>query len=267
VHCLRLALLTVCAFSIRASGPQPEAVAAFDRYTMLVEEQIKARVGPHNFLWLDEHPKEKSLAWFSQDVIAPLKMLDNSKEIPVPEGLIQDWIGAIFLEGYPLERVRDVITGFADYKNAFKQQVSDSRMVKRDGDRFDAFLRIHKRQLQSVTLNTSISADYTTLDPSRAYLICRSTHIGEALHVNKKNSPEEERSPEDEYGYLWRMNLYWRLQYADNGVYAEVELISLSRDPAGHRLGNLLNGFVQNFPREFVVGFIDGLRQAFPRIH
>jgi hypothetical protein len=258
--------LTVCAFAIaRASEPQPAAVAAFDRYTMLVEDQLKTRVGPHNFLWLDEHPKEKSLAWFSQDVIAPLKMLDSGKEIPVPDGLIQDWIGAIFLEGYTLERVRNVVTGFADYKNVFKQEVADSRLVKHDGDRFDAFLRIYKRQLQSVALNVNLSADFTALDPSRGYLICRSTHIGEALHANKKT--EEERSPEDEYGYLWRMNLYWRLQYADNGVYAEVELISLSRDAAGNRLGRLLNGFVQSFPRDFVAAFMDGMRQAFPRIH
>ena len=233
---------------------------------MLVEEQIKTRVGPHNFLWLDQNPKEKSLAWFSQDVIQPLKMLDNGKEIPVPDGLIQDWLGAIFLEGATLERVRDLLTGFADYKNSFKQQFADSRLVKRDGDHFDAFLRIYKRQLQSVALNANLSADYTLLDPSRAYLICRSTHIGEALHPNKKNSSEE-RSPEDEYGYLWRMNLYWRLAYADNGVYAELELISLSRDEGGHRLGRLLNGFIENFPREFVAGFMDGLRQAFPRVH
>jgi hypothetical protein len=259
--------MSVCALSIaRASEPQPATVAAFNRYAMLVEEQIKTRVGPHNFLWLDEHPKEKSLAWFSEDVIAPLKMLDNGKEIPVPEGLIQDWIGAIFLEGATLERVRDVVTGFADYRNYFKQQFADSRLVKREGDRFDAFLRIYKKQLQPVALNANLSADYTMLDPSRVYLICRSTHIGEALHANKKNSSEE-RSPEDEHGYLWRMNLYWRLEYADNGVYAEVELISLSRDEGGHRLGRFMNGFVQNFPREFVAGFMDGLRQSFPRVH
>jgi len=259
--------MSVCALSItRASEAPPAAVAAFDRYTTLVEEQNKTRTGPQKFLWLDEHLKEKSMAWFSQDVIVPHKMLDSGKEIPVPDGTIQDWIGAVFVEGVTLDRVRDVITDFTDYKSTFKQQVADSREMKREGDHWDAFLRIYKRQLQSVALITILSADYTLVDPARAYLICRSTHIGEAVHPNQKNSSEV-RSAEDAYGYLWRLNLYWRLEQADNGVYAEVELISLSRDVSGSRLGRLLNGFVQTFPQDFVAGLMDGMRLAFPRVH
>lgn len=259
---LRLIALCVCACSFaRASEPQPATVTAFDRYVMLVEEQNKTRVGPHNFLWIDQHADEKSRAWLSQDVIEPLKMLDQGKEIPVPDGLIQDWVGAVFLETATLERVRDVLLGFANYKTVFKQQFSDSRLVKRDGDHFDAFLRIYRRQLQSVVLNANFSCDYMLVDPDRAYLICRATHIGEALH--KKNVPDAERSAEDEYGYLWRMNMYWRLEYADNGIYAELESISLSHQPGG-RLSRLLNGFVEDFPRGFVASFMDELRLAFP---
>ncbi len=184
---LRLIALCVCACSFaRASEPQPATVTAFDRYVMLVEEQNKTRVGPHNFLWIDQHADEKSRAWLSQDVIEPLKMLDHGKEIPVPDGLIQDWVGAVFLETATLERVRDVLLGFANYKTVFKQQFSDSRLVKRDGDHFDAFLRIYRRQLESVVLNANFSCDYMLVDPDRAYLICRSTHIGEALHKKKR---------------------------------------------------------------------------------
>jgi len=259
----RLIVMGVCALSLgRAGEPQPATLAAFDRYVMLVEEQNKTRVGPHNFLWIDQHPDQKSRAWFSQDVLEPLKTLDHGNEIAVPDGLIQDWVGAVFLENATLERVRDVILGFANYKTVFKQQIADSRLVKRDGDHYDAFLRIYRRQVEAVVLNANISSDYTLVDPNRGYVICRSTHIGEALH-NKKSASEEERSPQDEYGYLWRMNLYWRLEYADNGIYAELELISLSHQPGG-RISRLLNGFVEDFPRGFVAGFMDGLRLAFP---
>ncbi len=257
-------MIWICALGIvRAGEPPPEANAAFDRHATLVEAQIKTRTAsPRHFLWLDDHPDQKSRAWFSQDVIVPLKTLDQDKEIRVPGGLIQHWIGAIFLERATIERVRDVVTGFANYKTVFKEQIAESRLVKRDGDHFEAYLRLYKKQFQTVILNANLSADYSLVDPNRAYLICRSTHIGETLR--KKNAPEEERSPEDQYGYLWRMNLYWRFAYADNGVYAEVESITLSREDNGHRLSHVLNGFVQNFPREFVAGLMDGMRQAFP---
>jgi hypothetical protein len=43
--------------------------------------------------------------------------------------------------------------------------------------------------------------------------------------------------------------------------------VSLSRPAGGLNPGRFLNGFVQNFPREFVEGLMDGLHQAFPRPH
>ncbi|HME06127.1 MAG TPA: hypothetical protein VKG25_03720 [Bryobacteraceae bacterium] len=60
------------------------------------------------------------------------------------------------------------------------------------------------------------------------------------------------------------MNLYWRIEEADNGVYIEVELVSLSSQPGMLDRGRLLNGFVQKFPHEFTEGIIEGLQQAFP---
>ncbi len=64
--------------------------------------------------------------------------------------------------------------------------------------------------------------------------------------------------------YLWRLNLYWRLEEADNGVYFEVEVVSLSSQSGLLDRGRLLNGFVQKFPREFTEGLIEGMQQAFP---
>lgn len=265
---VRAFLISLCAvLGVQASGPSPATTAAFDRYTMLVEQQLKAKVSPNHFLWLDEHQKEKSLAWFSQDVIVPMKMLDEGNEIPVPDGVIQDWLGAIYLDGTTIDKVRDVIAAFSGYKDYFKQEIVDSKQVKREGDHWDASVRIYKKQLQSVALNVDLSADYTLVDPARAYFICRSTRIAELEHPNKKTS-KEERSPEDEHGYLWRLNLYWRLKRDGNGVYAEVELVSLSHDTNGNRLErlqkHLLNGFVEDFPRSFVADLMDGMRKAFP---
>ncbi len=232
----------------------PAAAAAFDRYAKLTEQALEKPAGPNDFLWLDQHPKEKSLVWLNQSVVAPRKTLDQGEEIAIPGASLQHWLGAILLEHAQFDRVRDFILDFPDYKSYFKQFFTDSRLVKREGDHFDASLRLRRKQLAAVVLNVDLSATYVALDPSRAYIICRSTQINE-VGQTKDN------------GYLWRMNLYWRLEHTGDGVYVELESVTLSRPAGGLSPGRFLNGFVQNFPREFVDGLIDGLHQAFPRPH
>jgi hypothetical protein len=182
---------------------KPETSAAFDRYVKPIET-----VNLDNFLWLDSHPKEKTVVWLNQSVITP-RTRENAA---VPDGMIQDWIGTTFLSDAKLDQVRDVVLGLGDYKNRFKQQVIESKLEKREGDRFDATLRLRKTQLKSVVLDANVSAQYTLLDPTHATVVCRSTRI----------VPQGA-----DRGYLWRLNLYWRLQEADHGVYIEVELVSL----------------------------------------
>jgi hypothetical protein len=223
-----------------AADLKPETAAAFDRYVKPIET-----VDLHDFLWLDTHDKEKSVVWLNQRVITP-RQRDNAS---VPDGLIQDWLGTTFISDVKLDRVRDVVLGFADYKVRFKQQVIESKLEKREGDRFDASLRLHKRQLKAVVLDANVSAQYTLLDPTHATVVCKSTRIV---------------SQGGDRGYLWRLNLYWRLEEADNGVYVEVELVSLSAPSGLLDTGRLLNGFTQRFPQEFTEGLVDGIQQAFP---
>jgi len=233
-------LLAFALALLPAAELKPETAAAFDRYVKPIEV-----VDLHDFLWLDQHPKEKSVVWLNQSVITPRKREGSA----APDGLIQDWVGTTFLSDVKLDKVRDVVLGFADYKVRFKQQISESKLEKREGDHFDASLRLHKRQLLSVVLDGNFAAQYTLLDPTHATVICRSTRL----------VPQGE-----DHGYLWRLNLYWRLEEADNGVYIEVELVSLSIQPGTLHPGRLLNGFVQKFPREFTEGLIEGMQQAFP---
>lgn len=262
---VRLVVLICTSSFLHAAELKPETTAAFDRYVKATEDGLKQRTGRDDFLWIGQHRKEKTLAWLGQTVIVPQKTLDQGKEIEVPDGLVQDWIGSIFLEGATLERVRDMLLDYADYKSFFKQLVMESRQTKRDGDHYDAFLRLFKKQVTPFVLNTQLSADYTTVDSARSYIICRSTHIGEAQHPNRKKTFDKEQAPEDEYGYLWRLNMYWRLDQQDGGVYVELELLSLSREAGGLSPSRFLNGY-QSFPEEFATGMMEGLRTAFPRL-
>ena len=260
-----LALFFGAVLLLSAAEPSAETSAAFDRYVKVTEEQLKKRTGRDDFLWIEQHAKEKNLVWLGQTIVVPQKTLDQGKEIELPGGLLQDWLGNIFLEGVTLDHLRDWLLNYGDYKYYFKQQVIDSREIKRDGDHFDAFLRLSKTQFTGIVLNATMSAEYTAVDPLRSYIFSRSTHIGEVLHPNRKKTFDKEQPPEDEYGYLWRLNMYWRLEQADGGTYLELELISLSRTPGNLSPGRFLNGY-QNLPQELVTGMMEGIRTTYPRL-
>ena len=62
-------------------------------------------------------------------------------------------------------------------------------------------------------------------------------------------------------GYLWRMNLYWRLEQEDDGVFAECHSLSLSRDiPRG--VGWIVKPFVRSMPRESLEKSLQATRLA-----
>jgi len=245
---------------------KPETAAAFDRYVQLTEEAMQARSTPENFLWLDQHPKEKTMAWMSQSSVIPQETLDHGEKIEAPDGSIQHWLGVTYLELATLERVRDMLLDYASYKDFFKQQVIESKLVKHEDPRFDASLRLHKKQITQIVLNVDLSSEYNTLDPKHGTIMSRSTRISEAQRSGKKGADEKDPSAENQNGYLWRLNMYWRLEQADVGVFVELETISLSRAAGTLHPGRYLNGF-QSFPRELTDAFIAGLEKAFPAPH
>jgi hypothetical protein len=259
-----LAPVFLLASTLTAAEPSPATTAAFDHYAKLTEESFKKTPAPHHWLWLDEHPKEQSLVWLGQSQITPQKTLDQEHEIEIPDASLQDWLGVVVLDGVTLERVRDFALNFGDYKYYFKQFYTDSRQVKRDGDTFDAFLRLSRKQFATVVLNLNVTASYVVLDPTHAYIILHSTHIGELAHPKEKDPAAQERTPAEAYGYQWRLNQYWRLEQTRDGVYVELESLTLSRPAGGLSPARFLNGFVQDFPREFIEGMIEALQQAFP---
>ncbi len=245
---------------LAAAELKPEASASFDHYVKLTEQAIDARSSPPNFLWLDQHPTEKTRVWMSQSFVISQETLDHGEKIEAPDASIQHWLGVTYLETATFNRVRDMLLDYAGYKDFFKQHVIESRLIKHDGSHFEAALRLHKKQITQIALNLDLTADYQALDPKHATILSRSTRITEARHSTKKG----ERDPaEDQTDYLWRLNMYWRLEQADPGVFVELETVSLSQAAGTLHPGRYLSGF-QGFPRELTAALIEGLETAFP---
>lgn len=259
----------VCLFSLSAilsaAELPPEAAAAFDRYVKLTEEGFAQHQGLQDFLWLDRHPKDRTLVWMRQNVLVPLQTLDHGAPIEVPGGEIQHWLGAVYAEGMNTGNVSRMLLNFPLYKDFFKNQIIDSKLKKQNGDEYEVFLRLYKKQISTVVLNVDGTAKYKVLDPTRWTLNFQSTHIGEVEHPKDKKKLDQERSPEEAEGYLWRLNLYFRVAERENGVYIEFEVLSLARNFEGKmNRSRILTGF-QDFPHELAQGMLSTFDTIFPR--
>jgi hypothetical protein len=185
--------------------------------------------------------------------------LDNGKEIAVPDGMIQHWVGSMFIAGATIPQVKAVLQDYENYKHTYQPEVIESRQISHQGDEYDVFLRLYKKQILTVVLNSNYHVRYSMLDARRMYVISHSTRIAEVKDAGHPEAGEEPVG--DDNGFLWRLNSYWRFEEADGGIYARCEAISLSRD-VPPVLGWMIKGFLEKFPKESMLNTLRGTKAA-----
>lgn len=261
MHCLRLlfAALLASAPLTYAATLTPQTAAAFDRYIELTEIRMKADLSTDRFLRLAGQPDWKAKVRGGNIRIEPGAILDNGKKIDVPDGMIQHWVGTMFVAGATILRVTEVLQDYANYKSIYKPEVIDSKQIAHRGDEYDVFLRLYKKRVLTVVLNTNYHVRYVLFDPHRMYVTSHSTRIAE---VKDSSHPEAAEQPVGEdTGFLWRLNTYWRFEQAEGGVFAECEAISLSRD-VPPLLGWMIKGLLEKFPKESMLNTLRGTTAA-----
>jgi hypothetical protein len=223
---------------------QPETAAGFDRYVARAEARISGADVRNTQLKGGELRIESGIA---------------GGDANASGGMIQDWIGTMFIPGATRDQARAVLQEYAGYKGFYAPQVIESKQLAHQGDEYDIFLRLYEKHILSVVLNTTYHVRYNMPDAQHLIVTARSTRIAEVKDPDK--SYQEELPVGDDTGFLWRLNTYWRFQSADGGVYARCEAISLSRDvPFG--LGWMLKGFLEGFPKESMLNTLRGTRDA-----
>jgi len=253
-------LLLTCAQSAFAFAKlTPETAGAFDRYVQAAESQMSRDLDASRFLHVDSKPDLKAKLRAGQLIIEWGATLEGHKSADIPGGLLQDWLGMMFIPGATVEQVRGVLQDYANYKNFYRPEVLESKELAHHDDQFDIFLRLYEKHILTVVLNAEYHAEFGRLDSKRMFVTSHSTRIAQVK--DPKRSYTEEEPPGDDTGFLWRLNSYWRFEEADSGVYAQCEAISLSRDvPMG--LGFLLKGFLERFPKESMQNTLRGTRSA-----
>ncbi len=234
-----------------------ETVADFEQYIRGTEARIADQVDRRrSFLWADE--SNQRLEQLRQGrVIAQLWKGERPER--VRDGLIHDWIGAIFVPGATLEATLAVLQNYNNHYRIYQPEVIASRVLEHEGNHYKVHLRVLKKKVLTVVLNTEHDVQYYALDKTRWYSRSYSTRIAE---VEDPGQPNERELPVGRNsGYLWRLYSYWRFQERDGGVYVECEAISLTRDiPTG--LGWLIEPIIRELPRDSLVNTLEATRRA-----
>ena len=174
--------------------------------------------------------------------------------LEVKFGLIHDWAAGVIVPSTTVEKVLAVLQDYGKYKSVYAPEVTDSRLLSRSGDHWRAYLRLYKRKVLTVTLDTEYDVEYKALGDGRWAVLSRSTKMTEV----EDGKPLTEGTG---YGFLWRLNSYWLIEPRGDGVYMECRSISLSRDiPPG--LGWAIKPMVSSLPRESLKHTLEATARA-----
>lgn len=236
---------------------KPQTLESFDAYIRDAEaamEQTLEGSGP--FLWSDGIPK---IAQQVRGGRVVAQFWSGRGPLKVPNGLIHDWIGAAFIPAVNLEETLALIQDYDHHQDIYRPEVIASRLVSHQHDDFQIYLRLLKKKIITVVLDTDHDVHYRSLDPTRS--LCRSytTRIAEVEEAG--TSKERVLPPDTGYGFLWRLYSYWRFQEREAGVDVECRAISLTRDvPLG--LGWMIEPIIQKLPKESLIHTLEATRQA-----
>jgi hypothetical protein len=235
----------------------PRTVEGFDAYIRQAETQMEQTLnegGP--FLWSDLSPERTELLRGGH-VVA--QFWSGRGPVKVPSGLIHDWIGAAFLPDSSVQDILAVIQEYDNHKNIYKPEVIDSKLISHhDGD-FQIYLRLLKKKIITVVLDTDHEVHYRSLD--QTHWLCRSYSRRIAEVENAGGRDERVLPPDTGHGFLWRLYSYWRFEERDAGVVIECRAISLTRDvPFG--LGWAIEPIIQKVPKESLINTLEATRQA-----
>ena len=192
-------------------------------------------------------------------VTARVKTQDASGEIHTPGALIHHWVGTVFIPGASLQQALALLQDYDRHSIYYRPDVSKSKTLGHAGDDFKVYLRMTRKKVITVVLDTEYDVHYKRIDNLRAQSFSYSTRIAEVEHAGESN--EAALPPGADHGFMWRLNSYWRFSEADHGVYVQCEAISLTRDiPTG--LQWLIGPFIESIPKESLEFTLGATRSA-----
>ena len=211
-----LAAPTAAVCAVFTTKLQSHTIAAWDRYVETAERQNANGRPPLNPIG-------------DKPVLVDLNPNGDLAGRDVPDGYIHHWVGAIRIPGIPVASVRAVLEDYTDYPRIYAPDVKQASAVKVAGGAYD--VRMVMERIEGLLhFAFDVSSHVTFSESGGAVLVdSRSYRIRES---DSGHAPYTDLLPEgQDHGILWRLNSYWRLRQMGPDVYAECQVISLSRKP------------------------------------
>lgn len=210
-------LLVCLAQYSRAAELQPATLAAWNAYLKQVDLRLAERMANGQpFLWSEELRTRAERVRRGEVVVAPFL---NHGAKGVPEGLLHDWVEAVFIPHADVDSLCTVIHDYDNYQDVYRPAVTSSSTV----------MTWHHRTLW---LNAAIEARYTAhdvmIDSRRRYNVADAIQVREIEgfgHTGRHLLP-----PDTGNGLIWRLHSIVRYEERDGGVYVELEAVALTRD-------------------------------------
>jgi hypothetical protein len=236
---------------------KPKTLQAFDDYIHAAEDAMEPSLkGRGAFLWSDLNSSRAQQVRQGQ---VAAQLWAGDWPVKIPNGLIHDWVGAVFVPDVAVDQVVSLVQNYDNHQNIYKPEVMESKLISRDGDDFKIFLRLLKKKLITVVLDTDHDVHYAAIDDNRWFCRSFTTRIAE---VEDAGTPKEKiHEPDTGYGFLWRLYSYWKFDEKNGGVTLECRAISLTRDiPMG--LGWIIEPIVRTLPQESLIHTLEATRSA-----
>ncbi len=260
-------LLGTGASGLLAATLTPNTVKAFDHYVEVAEAGMKRDESkPGDFLYIESLPKSQydtilSTLEHGGVYVQRIHTLDaKGQRISIPGGMINHWVGDILIPHTKLSTVLNVLRNYNNFKNIYKPEIIASRLISRqDEDDYKVFLRLQKKSIVTVTLDTWYDNHFTRVDADRGYSRSVSTRIQQ---VEDYGTPQQHLDPVgQDSGYLWRITSYWRYEKHGDGVIIEWESIALSR-PIPFLIAWFVRPLIRGIARDAVQSMLIATRKA-----
>ena len=234
-----------------------ETLAAYSEYIGNAEAGMAETLHPAGpYLWSQSNAERAGRVREGRTIA---QLWFGKHPVKAPDGLIHDWIGATAVPAATINGTLAVVQDYDNHKNIYRPEVIDSHLLRRTGDNFEILLRLLKKKIITVVLDTYHDVHYSWLSSERCYCTSRTTRISEIEDAGKPN--ERAAPPDTGHGFLWRLYSYWRFEQVEGAVYVECRAISLTRDvPTG--LGWVIEPIIRKLPRESLIATLDHTRAA-----
>jgi hypothetical protein len=224
-----------------AAEPKPAAISTFNNYIAEVEDKLeKQHRSQQDFLI----PEDTERLRKGEQII---EKVTPSAGSDLPGAMLHHWRGTAFAPGATAADFERLMKDFEAYPKVYEPQVTNARITTHQDDDFQVEMRTRQKHVITVVMNMELDVTFGRLDEQHGYSLSRSTQISE---IESPDTPKERAlGPEENHGFLWRLNTYWTYEERDDGLYMQIESVSLSRSvPAG--LAWAIKPFVESVPKE-----------------